>query len=371
MSENARRAGALVGALLLGACHRNPAPSNTGAATEGGALLLAGARVLGVSEPGLAAGDFIDILVENGRVTALGPAGSLSSEAERVSLEGRTVAPAFIDSHVHLTYRPDAAGMADGGVAAAVDMAAPLASLAEDAAPLLLRASGPMVTSLYGYPTQSWGSDGYGWPCADAEEAAAAVRALAEAGADLIKLPVTDAPVLDEAALRAAVEAAHALGLPVASHALGDEHARLAAEVGADLLAHTPTSALAPETVAAWADGAVVSTLGAFGGSATAVRNLAALRAAGAQVLYGTDFGNTRTAGIDPDELALLVEAGLDGAAILEAGTSAPAARWGIEDLGAIRVGARASLLVLAADPREDPLTLAAPVAVYIDGVKR
>ena len=47
--------------------------------------------------------------------------------------------------------------------------------------------------------------------------------------------------------------------------------------------------------------------------------------AAGATVLYGTDFGNTSHLGVDPAEIAALQAAGLDGAAILAAGTSAPA----------------------------------------------
>src|SRR6185369_957269 len=98
---------------------------------------------------------------------------------------------------------------------------------------------------------------------------------------------------------------------------------------------------------------AVVSTLRAFGASADAVANLRALRAHGVTVLYGTDFGNTSHDGIDPDELALLGDAGLDGAAILDATTRAPAATFGLDhDLGAIEPGRAASLLVLDADPR-------------------
>jgi imidazolonepropionase-like amidohydrolase len=87
--------------------------------------------------------------------------------------------------------------------------------------------------------------------------------------------------------------------------------------------------------------------------------------------MYGTDFGNTTTAGIDEQELALMMEAGMDGTAILAAGTSTPASYWGFQDLGTLEVGKRASLLVLSGDPRESPLLLAEPEAVYIEGVKR
>ena len=115
----------------------------------------------------------------------------------------------------------------------------------------------------------------------------------------------------------------------------------------------------------------MISTLGAFGGDAETVDNLRRLRSAGATVIYGTDLGNTRTAAIDPRELELLVAAGLDGEAILRAATADPAALWGFDGLGSIAVGQDASLLVLTADPRLDPLALAAPERVFIQGSAR
>lgn len=357
--------------LLLLGCHRSVPTTDAGTDTGRGALLLRGGIALGVSDPGLEDGQSADILIVDGKIAALGPSGTLATEGETVDLGGRWVTPAFIDSHVHLAYRRDLEGMADGGVAGAVDMAAPLEFLSSDTSPLVVRASGPMITAVGGYPTQGWGENGYGLECADAAAAAEGVRSLAAKGVHFIKLPVTDEPVLDDEALASATEAAHGLGLLVASHALSDETAARAATAGSDVLAHTPTGRLSDETVAAWSGRTVVSTLGAFGGSDTTVANLVALRAAGAKVLYGTDFGNTRTAGVDPEEIALLVEAGLSGAEILASGTSEPASLWGFEDLGVLRVGARASLLVLSSDPREQPGALAAPEAVYLDGAKR
>lgn len=357
-------------ALALSSACGGHAPSLGDAATppDGGVALL---------NATLAGGGPVDVEFQEGRISAVVAAGSggvPSSEAvTTVDLSGLWLAPAFIDSHVHLAYYAKAEEMAAGGVAAAVDLAAPLSwliGLQQGGLPLKVLASGPMVTAEGGYPTRGWGAGGYGLECADAAAAADAVRALAEAGAALIKLPVTSPPVLDEDALVAAVEAAHGLGLKVASHALSDGEAATAARVGADLLAHTPTEALAAETVAAWSDRTVISTLRAFGGGSAAVSDLAALRAAGARVLYGTDFGNTRTTGIDGEEIALLEEAGLDGAAILAAGTSAPADFWGLTELGEIAVGKEASLLVLSADPLLQPETLASPAQVWIAGAR-
>ena len=87
-------------------------------------------------------------------------------------------------------------------------------------------------------------------------------------------------------------------------------------------------------------------------------------------MLYGTDFGNTRTPGIDPAEIALLAAAGLTPAEILAAGTAAPAAYWGFPTLGSIEVGKDASFLVLARDPLVDPGVLADPEEVWIRGVR-
>src|SRR6185503_3232819 len=118
------------------------------------------------------------------------------------------------------------------------------------------------------------GAAGYGWPCTTASDASAAVDLLQATGAGLIKLPVTGPPQLDDAALAAAAAEAHAKGLKVASHALGDADAVRAARAGADMLAHTPVQRLSDETVSLWAGKVVITTLRAFGGSPDAVENL-------------------------------------------------------------------------------------------------
>ena len=115
----------------------------------------------------------------------------------------------------------------------------------------------------------------------------------------------------------------------------------------------------------------MISTLRAFGGSAATVDNLRRLKAAGVTVLYGTDLGNTRDARIDPTELDLLAQAGLEPAEVLAAGTTAPAAFWGLDGLGTLAPGQAASLLVLDADPTKEPGTLSRPVMVVLDGVTR
>jgi imidazolonepropionase-like amidohydrolase len=283
--------------------------------------------------------------------------------------EAGWITPAFIDSHVHLAYLPVAAKEAPGGIAAVVDLASPEDFLRTSLAPLLSRRSGPMITAPGGYPTQSWGANGFGIEVASADDARAAVRRIHGEGAVIVKIPF-EQPRLSPEALAAAIAEAHLLGLKVAAHALDEAGAADAAAAGVDLLAHTPVEELSEKTLEAWRGRAVISTLAAFGAEASAVENLRALRAHGAIVLYGTDLGNSAMPGIDADEIRALTRAGLDGAAIITAATSEPARYWGFDTLGDLTVGKAASFVITERDPHADPLALAHPAAVWIDGKK-
>lgn len=309
--------------------------------------------------------------IEDGRIAALTPTDSKPQ---------RHLVPAFIDAHVHLTYdrevvhglapedhqRDDA--LLDGGIAAVVDLAAPMRALPRDNRGLRVVASGPMLTAVDGYPTNGWGHDGYGLFVRTADEAPGAVDRLHDAGARLVKIPFAGRPYLDEATLRAIVERAHERKMLVFAHALSDAEARYAGMLGVDVLAHTPVEPLDDETVEVWKDKAVVSTLGAFGGTTNAVDNLRRLAAAGAIVLYGTDLGNRRTDGIDAAELGLLADAGLDTDAIIDAATRRPAELFDLP-LGRLEVGAPASFLVF--DEAPSTAELGRPTEVWIDGVRR
>ena len=64
-------------------------------------LLLARARLLGRS-------DLVDVVLREGRIAAIGPAGTLDAAldgapVERVDLDGRTLMPGLWDAHTHLT----------------------------------------------------------------------------------------------------------------------------------------------------------------------------------------------------------------------------------------------------------------------------
>ncbi len=330
---------------------------NAGAEFVGGAYLLENVRTLD--------GEVVAIAVDDGVIT--GVHREAPAAENRIDGRGRFIVPGLIDSHVHFRFRDGADGFARAGFVAAVDLAAPIAFVEDSKSlPLQILHAGPMVTPVGGYPTQSWGRDGYGFQVADVDAATAAVERLVDVGVHVIKIPLDGARGLDDERARAVVAAAHANARKVVAHALTDAGARRAAALGVDALAHAPTEPLAEETVRAWANGVVISTLSAFGNAGA--ENLARLKAAGTTILYGTDFGNSSTVGVSSRELAFLAGAGLSSADIIAAMTRAPAAFWGLENLGAIAEGSEATFLLLDDNPAEDALALTRPAAVVRQG---
>ena len=322
------------------------------------------------------------ITIREGKIEAI-TKDSAGENTDVVDLHGRYIVPGFIDSHVHLAigYTPEQ--LTRGGIVAVVDLAAPLPYLASDYEPLRILLSGPMVTAKRGYPTQSWGADGYGLETNGVQSVRTAVDFLVASGARVIKIPVGDTTgggaipgmqenksTLSDEELKAIVDQAHSHGLRVAAHAITDSSAMRAAQAGADILAHTPTVALADATVKAWSDRALISTLAAFKAVPVAVDNLRRLREAGTTILYGTDLGYMEIPAINLEELEQLRKAGLDNDAILDSATRIPAKYWGFEGFGTVTAGAPANLLVLDTDPREDLSTLTRPVDIYLDSIK-
>ncbi len=249
--------------------------------------------------------------------------------------ETGTMLPPLVDHHVHLMIVGIDA-LADGNLAGAVDLGSPLdlvsAGRRRDGFPRIDYA-GNFLTARGGYPVgRPWASAGSVREL-DAERgdsraslpgaAETAVREQQAFGASVIKVALNaDAgPVFDRATLAAIVAAARELGMPVVAHVEGEGMTAMAVDAGVDALAHTPFTEQIDDALIARAVDAGqrwISTLFVTGyGSTTpeserAIDNLSRFRAAGGQVLYGTDLGNgEQPLGVNPAELRLLVEAGL------------------------------------------------------------
>jgi imidazolonepropionase-like amidohydrolase len=301
------------------------------------------------------------VVMDGDRIVYAGDARRAPGSEVTVLLDG-VLLPAVADRHVHV-------GLADpgaillGGVTAVRDLAWPaeeIFSLADASegpnfnGPLVL-AAGPMLTAPAGYPTRaSWAPRGTGWEIRGSEEAAAAVRKLADRGAAHIKVSLNAeaGPTPSDDELVAIAQTAHELSLLVTAHVQGSGQAERALGAGLDEFAHCPwTERLSDGVIEAMARSMrVVSTLDihGYGEDSPALRvamdNLWKFAAAGGRVLYGTDLGNGAIRpGIHLQEVVWLWEAGLGTDAILEAMMRAP-----------LEPGAPADLIGVARNPFED-----------------
>jgi imidazolonepropionase-like amidohydrolase len=302
------------------------------------------------------------VIAEGGVITFAGPSAGSPPADERVEVDGFLM-PAVADRHVHVRLA-DPGAVLLGGVAAVRDLAwqpDEIFALA-DASELpsfngpLIRAAGPMLTGRGGYPTkEGWAPPGTGLELEGPEHAARSVDELAERGAGVIKVSLNSeaGPTPTDAELAAIVETAHGRGLPVAAHVQGVGQAERAVGAGLDEFAHTPwTEQLSEQLLEAAAHTMrVISTLDilSFGDVTPELRiacdNLVRFRAAGGQVVYGTDLGNGPIPpGIDVREALLLHEAvRMSPEEVLTAMTATR-----------LEPGAPADLIALGRDPLEE-----------------
>lgn len=253
-------------------------------------------------------------------------------------MSGATWLPPFVDHHVHLQLvgadrlrGTGLAGVVDlGGNPAVVARSARDATAAADQGAPYVRFAGAFLAAPGGYPSgRAWCPDGAVREVrspGDAEEAVADQLAY---GASVVKVTLNaDAgPVLDAGTLAAVVTAARAGGVPVVAHVEGAGMTELSLVAGVDALAHTPWTEQVDDGLlrrAARVGQRWISTLAIHAhdedAQRAAVDNLGRFHDAGGRVLYGTDLGNgDLPLGVNRDEIAALVLAGLDEDAIVAA----------------------------------------------------
>jgi imidazolonepropionase-like amidohydrolase len=290
----------------------------------------------------------------------------VDDDTEIVQLDGFLM-PAVADRHVHVGLSSPRA-IVEGGVTAVRDLGwppdgvFPMADASEGPSFLgpLIRAAGPMLTGVGGYPTRAaWAPPGTGLELRGPEHAVGTVGALAARGAAHVKVSLNAeaGPTPSDAELSAVVETALRHGLPVTAHVQGVGQADRALGAGIAELAHAPWSERLSEDLLhamARAGMRIVSTLDIQGyGTATpelrmALDNLRRFHAAGGEVAYGTDLGNGPIPpGIHVTEALLLAEAGLTGDEVI-----------GAMALGPLAPGSPADLIAVGGNPLEWPASL-------------
>jgi imidazolonepropionase-like amidohydrolase len=373
------------------------------------------------------------LLLRDGRVEAVGPELPVPSGAQRVDVRGKTILPGLVNAHGHLA---DTKGLRTGpefytrenllsqlklyaryGVTTVVSLGGDREQgfelRAEQDKPPLDRArlfvAGPVVTAR------------------TADEARAAVKAIAPKKPDFVKIRVDDnlgtAPKMPVEAWRAVISEAHAQNLKVAAHIFYLEDARALVEEGVDLIAHSvrdlPVDSgfadllkrknvcLVPtltREVSAFAyadepdffkdpfflkdaDPAVIEQLRAPKRRADtkaspaaqaykkalemAQKNLKALADAGVTIAMGTDTGPpARFQGyFEHLELELMAKAGLTPKQILLAATGDAARCAGLRGrVGTLEPGVWADFMVVGADPFADVKNLRKLESVWVAG---
>ena len=358
--------------------------------------------------------DQADIVVQGSEIVAVAPAGELdlSSVATTWDLTGKTVIPALVNAHVHLSSDPEtraeqlrhyafwgqaaviSLGLDEGDTGLAMrDQVVPFGARSQTAGRGITRPEPGRSEVPYWVTTE--------------DEARSAVQELAAQGVDMVKIWVDDRggqyERLGPELYTAIIDEAHANGVPVTAHIFRLEDAKGLLRAGIDAFAHgirdqdvddelvslwleRPEVVLVPNlpgpgvaTDVSWISTVPADELERMREAASRVnegaqqafgiqaRNLVRLSEAGVQIAFGTD-GSAPWA--VHQELEDMVRAGMSPADVIVAATATSAELLGHPDLGALTVGATASFVVLDADPLEDITNTRRISAVYIDGAR-
>ncbi|HYO81699.1 MAG TPA: dihydroorotase [Bryobacteraceae bacterium] len=177
-------------------------------------LLLRNGRVI---DPANRRDEVADVLVENGKISAVGP-GLAAADVELFDATGLIVAPGFIDMHVHLrepgfehseTIESGAKSAAAGGFTSVCCMpnTKPINDSATVTSYIVERARNRAVVNVYPIGAITKRSEG---------EELAAIASMKDAG--VVAISDDGRPVMNARVMRRAMETAAALGLPLINH---------------------------------------------------------------------------------------------------------------------------------------------------------
>jgi imidazolonepropionase-like amidohydrolase len=356
------------------------------------------------------------LLIEGGRIEALGrEAESRSPEAAQViDCYGQTLLPGLIDCHNHLSLDPTLPNylyrMNDSlpqlTLRAVVNMALDLRSGVTTSRCLGDRGfldvdckkavsagqiSGPRLLVATRGIRALHGHGFVGYPFGGVEQIRQAVRENLAAGADLIKIYITGTlrgprgilPYFSREEIQTAVDEAHRVGVPVATHCIGGPGLKLALEAGIDVIEHGyfitdeeidllgRSASLLVMTPSIFFTNARIETLpadlidGHLRQREEVGRRMAAVIEAGIDYAVGTDGMHGGLA----QEIKYLTEFGASASAALRAATASAARVCRMEDaVGTLEKGKLADLIGVEGDPLADPHALQKVRTVIFEG---
>lgn len=297
-------------------------------------------------------------IIENASVTTEN--GIITAVTEGQNVDSRyLLMPGLIDAHTHMSNEYQIAEMLKCGIVAACDVSAPSGLVANSKDLTIISSAGMTMGTL--------GGKGY-------------VKKAIENGAKYIKVLLFEPNLMPKAALKSICTSAHEHDLKVAVHATSTKAERMAIDCGADILLHVPMKEELPESLAkdiAERAVAVAPTLvmmevfshSGRGGylpehyknAENAVRTL---HRCGVTLLAATDANDGSFApAVDHGssmhrEMELLCRAGLTPVEVLTAATSKVCEVFGIDGLGSVSVGKKATLILIDGRPDKDISTI-------------
>ena len=396
-------AGALMSSSSFGAfaLSQPPAPSEQG-------IAIVGASIFNATGAAPFAGD---VLIRNGRITAVGPHVAVPANYQIIDAAGEALLPGFFDLHTHWT--PSGQPSSTPMIANA-DLAAGVTTSNDfNASPESFEARRAWLSKLIAPHVNLCGRlsspDGHGADWADTEttkwvstpgSALAGVDAILPYKPDCLGEVMTDgwryglAPDMSDMnveTITALVNEAHKHNLPVLTHTVRVAKGAEAGMAKVDVIAH----ALQDRDI----DDATIAEI-KRGGSANAptlavyepnkgehssaplpaqtlikwnfaLRNTLRLYQAGVPITLGTDAGmpGTTHGKAALREMESLVQAGLPPVAALMAGTANSARVMGeLADRGTIEVGKRADIVLIKGQPWNNISDVEKTDRVFLDG---
>ena len=396
--------------LLFGAACSGPTEQAPPAAATSNVTVFEGARV--ITGDGSAPIENAVFVVEDGRFVSVGTAANVQAPAgaNRVSLAGKTVMPAIVDTHVHLPVTSREA-LAEQLQRKAYYGVAAVASLGQDTGDVGYQmreegvAGGAMFrTAGRGLTVPEPGrTEAPYWVTSEAE-ARKAVQELAARKVDIVKVWVDDRDgkfkKMGADLYRPIIDEAHKNSLRVIAHVFTLEDAKGLIKAGLDAFAHgvrdrdiddegvalfkgNANIVLAPNLP----DRGVVTDMSWLSAHIPAgeltklqeastdrpaaqkthgiqARNLAKLHAAGVKIALGTDGGIPWS---HHHEMADMVAAGMTPSDVIVASTKNGAEFLRLDN-GTVAAGKQADFIVLDANPLDDITNTRKIAQVYLKG---